>query len=104
MSAATRSALLATAALEAAKIKEAAADEQAENATRLATEQQKQAMEKRKAAEERLSQAQAQRAEFEESAKRRGTGWLAKYEELQTKAGMSMEELMSNGMALETAL
>ena len=104
MSEATRASLLATTALEAAKIKEAAADEQAENVTKAATEQQKLAMEKRKAAEERLSQAQTQRAEFEETAKRLGTGWLAKYETLQTRAGMSMEELMANGLALETAL
>ena len=104
MTNATKTALLATAALEQAEVKAAATVEQAANTTANAQANLDAAAKKREAAEKALSDAQAQRAEFEQQATMYGTGWLAKYKDLQDRASMSMEELMSTGMALETAL
>ena len=104
MTAATRSAIMAQAALEQAEVRAAAATEQAANARQAAQASETQVRQKREAAEAALGEAQTKRAEFEEQARRHGTGWLAEYEKLQQKASMSVEELMSYGLALEQAL
>ena len=78
--------------------------EQAANTTANAQANADAAGKKREAAEQALTDAQAKRAEFEQQAMMYGTGWLAKYKALQDRASMSIEELMSTGMALESAL
>lgn len=104
MTDATKNALMATAALEQAEVKAASIVEQAANTTANAKANLDAAGKKREEAEKALADAQAKRAEFEQQATMYGTGWLAKYKALQERAGMSIEELMSTGMALETAL
>ena len=104
MTAATRAAVMAQAQLEQAEVRASAATEQAANARQAAQAAETQIRQKREAAETALGEAQAKRAEFEEKARRLGTGWMARYEELQQKAGMSVQELMAMGLALEQAL
>lgn len=104
MTSATRNAIMATAALEGAEVKAAAIVEQAANTTKNAQSTLTAATQKREAAETALSDAQQQRAEFEQNATAYGNGWLAQYRELQTRASQSTEQLMANGLALEQAL
>ncbi|MBR4654127.1 MAG: hypothetical protein IKO72_12285 [Kiritimatiellae bacterium] len=104
MTAATRSAIMAQAALEQAEVRAAAATEQAANARQAAVDAEAQIRQKREAAEAALGEAQARRAEFEEKARSLGTGWMARYEELQAQASQSVEQLMAGGLALEQAL